>query len=162
MGRSGPPVMPPVLPIETDEETARKHPRARLDARDYWSWIAGAVFGVAAVAAIHRLWYLAYPLALWADLSTFVIAAVLWRWLMPPPPAATFTRGTLTGALIGLLMPPLTWLLFAVYLFVSDPKALGPTFALARATLAPVAAISTLLGALLGAALGAIETASAR
>ncbi len=163
-GIAGPPIVPPLpMPDAGEDAPSRKYPRPRYDARDRWSWLAGALFGLLAVVLKLQLWRPVNPPAFFAGLAALVVATLLWHWLVPRPRAVTVGRGALVGAAIGLLVPPAAWLLFALDLLLGHPellKALSWTFAIA--TLATVAAVSALSGALAGAILAALGRASTR
>ncbi len=79
-GIAGPPTIPPLAPLDTEASgPSRRRPRPRYDARCRWSWLAGAVFGVAAVIVKLLLWHVANPAAFLAGLGAFVTATALWR-----------------------------------------------------------------------------------
>ncbi len=154
-GIAGPPTVPPLPPLTTDDTRRRRSKRPGFDARDRWSWLAGAVFGIAAFAFVQQ-GHMGFAVAFWTGLSAFVTAAVLWHWLMPRQ-AGTVARCAVIGAVIGLLVPPLNWVLIGLNLLLIARYPLGQVLALEMPTLVPMVGTSVLIGALLGAALSALE-----
>jgi hypothetical protein len=93
----------------------------------------------------------------------FLVAALFWQGLIARREQVTLIWAGSVGALIGLLTPPLTWLLYGVYLFFTTDKpveALGWSLAYAWLMLIRVSPSSLLLGVLVG--LGVVYAQQAR
>ena len=89
-------------------------------------------------------------------LIAFFTAIILWYWLVARRDNVTVIRAGSIGALIGFLIPPLTWLVYGVYLFFTTAKpveAFGWSVAYAWIMLIKVSPPSLLLGILLGVGL---------
>lgn len=162
-GRSGPPVMPVGFPpIKETDEFGRplRRPRPRLAPHVRWAWLAAAAFAALILALHLLLWRADYPPAFFSTLAALLVGAALWGWRRPGRAAAASARGAVIGSLVGLLVPPVTWVLFALYLRLTSPEPSGSVawiFDLASATLAPVWAVAVPPAALLGAVLSHIE-----
>jgi hypothetical protein len=74
-----------------------------------------------------------------------------------PRQAGIVARCAAIGAVIGLLVPPLNWVLIGLSLLLIARHPLGQVLDLEMPALVPMVGTSVLIGALLGAALSAFE-----
>jgi hypothetical protein len=123
-------------------------------------WLCGLVFSL--LAALLKVLYFPHfnPSFLWHMLIAFLIASILWYWLMARRDKITMIRAGSIGALIGLLTPPLTWLIYGVYLFftaVEPVEAFGWSLAYAWLMLIKVSLPSLLLGILAGVGIAHVK-----
>lgn len=166
----GPPVVPPVLPFKVDEEQSekdqvRKRNRRGDAALSRWRRAAGGVFVGLAVVLNLALLPRFEALAFFAGPTAFVLAALLWTWLMPRREAVTAVRGAVAGGLTGLLTPPLMWVLYGGYLGLSAARpseGLGWALAYAYEMLVRVSAFTLLPGAAVGAVLAQLQRSALR
>jgi hypothetical protein len=125
-------------------------------------WLCGLVFGILA-ALLKMLFFLHFnPSILWHMLVAFLIAIALWYWLVARRDKVTVVWTGSIGALIGFLTPPLTWLVYGVYLFFTTAKpveAFGWSLAYAWIMLVKVSPPSLLLGILAGIGLAYVQPA---
>jgi hypothetical protein len=128
-------------------------------------WVCGLAFSILA-ALLKAVFFPQFdPPVLWHMLTAFLVAALLWKWLVTRGDKVTSVWGGSVGALIGLLAPPFTWLLYGVYLFftAAEPaEALGWSLAYAWVMLMRVSPFSALLGILIGAGIAYAQQARLR
>lgn len=125
-------------------------------------WFCGLVFSL--VAALLKIFFFPdfNPSILWHILIAFFIAIVLWNWLVARRDKVTVIRAGSIGALIGFVTPPLTWLVYGVYLFFTASKpveAFGWSLAYAWIMLVKVSPPSLLLGILAGIGIAYVQPA---
>lgn len=119
-------------------------------------WLSGLAFSI--LAALLKMLFFPHlnPSILWHMLVAFLIAIILWYWLMARRDRVTVIWAAIIGALIGFLTPPLTWLAYGVYLLLISAKpveAFGWSVAYAWLMLIKVSPLSVLLGILLAVGL---------
>jgi hypothetical protein len=125
-------------------------------------WICGLVFSL--LAALLKIFFFSdfNPSILWHMLIAFFIAIVLWNWLVAGRDKVTVIRTGSIGALIGFVTPPLTWLVYGVYLLFITAKpveAFGWSLAYAWIMLIKVSPTSFLLGILAGVGIAYVQPA---
>ena len=123
-------------------------------------WLGGLVFSL--LAALLKVLYFPHfnPSFLWHMLIAFLIASILWYWLMTRRDKVTVLWAGSIGALIGFLTPPLTWLIYGVYLSftaVEPVEAFGWSLAYAWLMLIKVSLPGLLLGSLAGIGLAHVQ-----
>jgi hypothetical protein len=123
-------------------------------------WLCGLVFSL--LAALLKVLYFPdfNPSLLWHMLIAFLIASILWYWLMARRDKVTVLRAGSIGALIGFLTPPLTWMIYGVYLFftaIEPVEAFGWSLAYAGLMLIKVSLPSLLLGSLAGIGIAHVQ-----
>jgi len=123
-------------------------------------WLCGLVFSI--LAALLKMLFFPHfnPSIFWHMLVAFLIAIVLWYWLVAKRDKITIIRAGSIGALIGFLTPPLTWLVYGVYLFftTAEPiEAFGWSLAYAWIMLIKVSLPSLLLGILVGVGIAYVQ-----
>jgi hypothetical protein len=125
----------------------------------------GVIFSI--LAALLKVLYFPHfnPSFLWQMLIAFFIAIAFWYWLVARQDKITIVRAGTMGALIGFLTPPLTWLMYGVYLFLTTSKpveAFGWSLAYAWIMLVKVSPPSLLLGILAGIGLAYVQPAKTK
>ena len=128
-------------------------------------WLCGLVFSI--LAALLKMFFFPQfnPSILWHVIIAFLIAVVLWYELVARRDRVTVIRAGSIGALIGFLTPPLTWLVYGVYLLlttVEPVEAFGWSLAYAWIMLIKVSPLSLLLGILLGVGIVYVQSARTR
>jgi hypothetical protein len=126
--------------------------------------ILPAGLGFSTLAALFKVLFFPHfnPSFFWHMLIAFFTAIILWYWFVGRRDNVTVIRAGSIGALIGFLTPPLTWLMYGVYLFLTTVKpveAFGWSLAYAWIMLIKVSPLSLLLGILLGVGLKYVQPA---